>query len=86
MEEDEAIWPSWDGGGSDCETCGYNYNQAEFYIDEDGFNCRLNIGCYSGESFDTTTWPEVEGWLKRWDHLKGWDRFAAEVTVHKPSA
>lgn len=85
LSEQEAEWPTWDGGSDDCETCGINFNYAEFYTDDDGYNCRLSLGCYSGESFDTNTWPEVEEWLGRWDHLAGWDRFTAEVRAFAPS-
>lgn len=77
---EDRIWPSWDGGGSDCDTCGYNQDEAEFYIDDDGeFYGRVSIGCYSGASVQSYEWADIETWLSDWSHLPGWSNFAIQV-------
>lgn len=80
----ETEWPesaSWDGGSTSCETCGTNWDQAEFYFDDQSEEWwgSLHIGCYGGETIETKEWPEVEAWLERWNHLAGWATFEKDV-------
>ena len=39
------------GGDSDCETCGWSYNQLNVHRTEKGtYDCTESVGCYGGRS------------------------------------
>lgn len=51
MEDLSNEW--WLGDDSDCDLCGYSYNQVRFadWQDDGEYVLITNIGCYSGESY-----------------------------------
>lgn len=80
----ETEWPetaAWDGGATSCETCGTNWDQAEFFWDEDHWHGWLHLGCYSGSSIDAEAddWKSIADWLDGNRPMAGWEQFALDV-------
>lgn len=54
---------NWTGEGSDCDTCGWNYDEAELEVYPSGWVLRTRYGCYDGAFIVNDlgdAWEEIE--------------------------
>jgi hypothetical protein len=78
IEYDTTSWML--GDDSDCDTCGWSYNEAEFdphFSDENEWSFHYRVGCYSGDSVSWYDDNREEKLAEMFDHLSifsGWSR------------
>lgn len=64
------------GDNSDCETCGYSYNQVVFqdWQDNGQYQLYMSVGCYGGESYTLDQldklFADIEGFEYYTDDMK----------------
>jgi len=87
IEEDEYRGQEWSlGDDSDCDTCGWSYNTAEFdpdWNDKNAWMFRYSVGCYGGASLSCNDEDREEKLSDMFKHLRqypGWNR-RLDVTI-----
>lgn len=65
LDEEDIAGTLMLGDDSRCETCGWSYNQIEWYLEDDEIRLTATIGCYGGESLETADLQEAASFMLR---------------------
>ena len=82
-EEEQERSISWSlGDDSDCDTCGFTWNEATFdpdWHDPNEWEFSYRVGCYGGDSLSHYSEDREEKLKEMFDHLRGYPGWSREI-------